>query len=284
MDPLLADAARAVALGEPYRTLWEPLLDPLVPAVESRDPAGFLDAVEAQSRLLGQEGDVGLRDVFDGLQNGLEALRGAVLAGEHTAHAEEVAGSLLRLEGESMVRAGVGYAEGLEERVGSLAQQIESLSPVDVLTGTMKRPQLEKQLALEISRCQRMDLSLGVAALVVDGHANLIRRGGREAADAELRRVGGVLCESLRRYDSIGRLEDAEFVAVLPDVSRSGLASAVERLRRHLEGKDGRPDVVRYLFALLHLDVVDVTPADILDQVRGGAQKVRSGERFVLWL
>jgi diguanylate cyclase (GGDEF)-like protein len=284
MDSVLADAARTVTLAEPYRTLWEPLLDPLVPAVESRDAAGFLAAVEAQSRLLGQAGGVGLRDVFDGLQGGIEALRSAVLSREQTARAEEIAGSLLRLEGESMVRAGVGYAEGLEERVDSLSQQIESLSPVDGLTGTMKPRQLEDQLALEISRCQRMDLSLGVVALVVDGLADLARRGGREAADAELRRVGAVLCESLRRYDSIGRLEDTEFVAVLPDVSRSGLASAVERLRRHLEGKDGRPDVVRYLFALLHLDVVDVTPADILDQVKRGAQKVRSGERFVLWL
>jgi diguanylate cyclase (GGDEF)-like protein len=284
MDSLLADAARAVTLDESYRTLWEPLLDPLVPAVEARDSAGFLAAVEAQSRLLGQAGGVGLRDVFDGLQSGIEALRGAVLSREQTARAEEIAGSLLRLEGESMVRAGVGYAEGLEERVDALSQQIESLSPVDVLTGTMKPVQLESQLVLEINRCQRMDLSLGVAALVVDGHADLVKRDGREAADAELRRVGAVLCESLRRYDSIGRLEDTEFVAVLPDVSRSGLASAVERLRRHLEGKDGRPDVVRYLFALLHLDVVDVTPADILDQVKRGAQKVRSGERFVLWL
>ncbi len=284
MDSLLADAARTVTLDEPYRTLWEPLLDPLVPAVEAREPAGFLAAVEAQSRLLGQAGDVGLRDVFEGLEGGIEALRSAVLSREQTARAEEIAGSLLRLEGESMVRAGVGYAEGLEERVDALSQQIESLSPVDVLTGTMKPVELESQLVLEINRCQRMDLSLGVAALVVDGHADLAKRDGREAADAELRRVGAVLRESLRRYDSIGRLEVNEFIAVLPDVSRSGLASAMERLRRQLEDKDGRPDIVRFLFALLHLDVVDVAPPDILDQLRRGARKVRSGERYVLWL
>jgi diguanylate cyclase (GGDEF)-like protein len=284
MDSLLADAARAVTLDEAYRTLWEPLLDPLVPAVEARDPAGFLAAVEAQSRALGQAGGVGLREVFDGLQGGIEALRRAVLSREQTARAEEIAGSLLRLEGESMVRAGVGYAEGLEERVGALSQQIESLSPIDLLTGTMKPPQLENQLVLEIYRCQRMDLSLGVAAIAEDADAELARRDGREAADAELRRVGTVLRESLRRYDSIGRLEDNEFIAVLPDVSRSGLASAMERLRRHLEDKDWRPDIVRFLFALLHLDVVDVAPADILDQLRRGAKKVRSGERYVLWL
>jgi len=284
MDSLLADAARAVTLDEPYRTLWEPLLDPLVPAVEAAEPAAFLAAVEAQSRLLAQAGDVALRDVFDGLQGGIEALRNAVLSREKTARAEQIAGSLLRLEGESMVRAGVGYAEGLEERVDVLSQQIENLSPVDVLTGTMKPVQLETQLVLEINRCQRMDLSLGVAALVVDGHADLVKRDGREAADAELRRVGAVLCESLRRYDSIGRLEETEFIAVLPDVSRSGLASAMERLRRQLEDKDGRPDIVRFLFALLHLDVVDVAPTDILDQLRRGARKVRSGERYVLWL
>jgi GGDEF domain-containing protein len=284
MDSLLADAARAVALEEPYRALWEPLLDPLVPAVESRDPANFLAAVEAQSRLIGQAGSLGLRDVFDGLQSGIEALRGAVLSQERTARAEEIAGRLRTLESESLMRAGVGYAEGLEERVDTLAQQIETLTPVDPLTGTMKPPQLENQLVLEINRCQRMDLSLGVAALVVDGLADLVKRDGREAADAELSRAGAVLRESLRRYDSIGRLEDNEFIAVLPDVSRSGLASAIERLRRHLEDYDGRPDLVRFLFALLHLDVVDVAPVDILDQLRRGAKKVRSGERYVVWL
>jgi GGDEF domain-containing protein len=284
MDPVLADAARAVTLDEPFRTLWEPLFDPLLPAVEEHDPGGFLAAVEAQSRLYGQAGGLGLREVFDGLQSGIEALRGAVLSQEHTAHTEEIAGSLTLLEGESMMRAGVGYAEGLQDRVGALSQQIETLSPVDGLTGAMKAGHLENQLVLEISRCQRMDLSLGIAALVVDGLADLTARDGREAADAELGRIGGVLCESLRRYDSIGRLEDNEFIAVLPDISRSGLASAVERLRRHLEDGDGRPDVVRFLFALLHLDVVDVAPPDILDQLRRGARKVRAGERYVLWL
>ncbi|HJW74522.1 MAG TPA: diguanylate cyclase [Thermoleophilia bacterium] len=284
MDPLLADAARAVTLDEPYRALWEPLFDPLLPAVESHDPAGFLAAVEAQSRLLGRAGGLGLRDVFDGLQNGIEAMRGAVLSKEHTAHAEDLAGRLLRLEGESMVRAGVGYAEGLEERAGSLALQIERLSPVDPLTGAMKPEHLESQLVLEISRCQRMDLSLGVAALVVDGLTDLTKRDGRDAADRELSRVGSVLGESLRRYDSIGRLQDNEFIAVLPDVSRSGLASAVERLRRHLEDGEGRPDLARFLFALLHLDVVDVAPPDMLDQLRRAAKKVRGGEGSLVWL
>jgi GGDEF domain-containing protein len=284
MDPVLADAARKVTLEEPYRTLWEPLFDPLLPAVEEHDPAGFLAAVEAQSRLYGQAGGLALRDVFVGLQNGIEALRGAVLSQEQTVHTEEIAGDLARLEGESMVRAGVGYAEGLQERVGALSQQIDTLSPIDGLTGTMKPGHLENQLVLEISRCQRMDLSLGIAALVVDGLADLTVRDGHEAADTELGRVGNVLCEGLRRYDSIGRLEDNEFIAVLPDVSRSGLASAMERLRRHLEDGDGRPDLVRFLFALLHLDVVDVAPGDILDQLHRGAQKVRTGERWVLWL
>ncbi len=284
MDPVLAEAARAVTLDEPYRTLWQPLFDPLMPAVEEHDPAGFLAAVEARSRLYGQAGGLDLREVFVGLQSGIEALRGAVLAQEPTARAHEIAGDLSRLEGESIVRAGVGYAEGLQDRVGALAQQIETLSPVDALTGAMKPGHLESQLVLEVGRCQRMDLSLGVAALVVDGLADVAARDGREAADTELGRIGALLCEGVRRYDSVGRLEDHEFVAVLPDVSRSGLASAIERLRRHLESGEGRPDLVRFLFALLHLDVVDVAPADILDQLRRGAQKVQTGERYVLWL
>ena len=71
---------------------------------------------------------------------------------------------------------------------------------------------------------------------------------------------------------------------MLPDVSRSGLASAVERLRRHLEDGEGRPDLARFLFALLHLDVVDVAPPDMLDQLRRAAKKVRGGEGSLVWL
>jgi diguanylate cyclase (GGDEF)-like protein len=284
MEHLLVGAARSLTLPDAQRALWEALVDTLVAAVESGSDALFLDAIEAQSRLTGIEGDRRLIEVFQALQDGLEGLRAAVLAAQPGDEAEAVSGRLRELEGEAIMRAGVGYAEGLEERVDNLTGQIETLSPHDELTGAMKLPQVQNQLVLEISRCQRMDLSLGVAALVIEGLDELSRHNGGHAAEKELSRAGRLLRESLRRYDSIGRLSDNEFIVVLPDVSRSGLASAMERLRRSLETGEERPANVQFLFVLLHLDVVDVGAAEIVASIRRGLTQVRGGERYVVWM
>ena len=134
-----------------------------------------------------------------------------------------------------------GYSAGLEETIGRLRRDAEDASPVDLSTGALKPSEIIEQLSLEVNRCQRMELSLGLLELALE------ERGRRRALASRRARTAGAFCtrsgeclrENLRRYDSIGLTPDGGFLLVLPDISRRGLAGAAERLRRELAASAG---------------------------------------------
>ena len=97
----------------------------------------------------------------------------------------------------------------------------------------MKPQQIADRLSLEVLRCQRMDLSLGVLEMGVEVAVTRAASAGRLSRETQ-REVGECLRESLRRYDSIGLTRGGCFLLVLPHVTRRGLAAAGERLRREI--------------------------------------------------
>jgi GGDEF domain-containing protein len=129
---------------------------------------------------------------------------------------------------------------------------------------------------MEINRCQRMQLPMGVAVVFNRG------TDAGEPSETPALAVGRVLRENLRRYDELGRLETGEFVAVLPDVSRTGLAAAAERLHGQL-AEDPRTTAAPRCMALTHLDCVDVTVGDLLEQVTDALQHARAGDDYICW-
>ena len=73
-----------------------------------------------------------------------------------------------------------------------------------------------------------------------------------------LRRSAGTLAGGLRRYDVLGLAGEAEFVALLPYISRYGVQAVLERLRRALAAECPAAQKIALCFAVAHLDVVDV--------------------------
>ena len=66
----------------------------------------------------------------------------------------------------------------------------------------MKPAQIADRLSLEVLRCQRMDLSLGVVVgVTIDESASGMAACPRDKRDVILQEVGGCLRDSLRRYD-----------------------------------------------------------------------------------
>jgi diguanylate cyclase (GGDEF)-like protein len=280
MQSVLMAAARAVALDPPYDSVFGPLVDDLVDALAGDDPAGFLTTVEGQARLLAAERTLRMADVFAAIQLGMRAFRGA-LAGASPAEAR-VAQRLERLEGEALLRAGIGFAEGLEETVDHLSQAVAALSPNDPLTGLMKAEEIERQLAVELERCKRMEMGVGTFLLAVDPG-----EGGRRARgefDDVLLRSAKLVGGSLRRYDAVGRLAGTEFLAVLPDVSRHGVEAVVERLRRDLASECPPGSRASFYFALAHMDYVDVGPAELVESLWTGMEHARTGAEPVVWV
>jgi len=282
MESMLIAAAQAVSLEPPYDSVFGPLVGDLIDAVVLDDPATFLTAVEGQARLLAGQRRLRMSDIFQGIQLGMEAFRGA-LEGASPEKAQEARERLLRLEGEALLRAGVGYSEGLEETVEHLSQAVAALSPNDPLTGLMKPDEILRLMAVELDRCKRMNVSLGVFALSMEKPKDAGAPAGMRDWDEFLRSVGTLLRESLRRYDAIGHKGETEFLAVLPDVSRRGLQSVIERIRHGLAQECPAAMHVNTRYACIHLDVVDLAPADVLESIDGCLVRAGSAPGQIAW-
>ena len=148
----------------------------------------------------------------------------------------------------------------------------------------MKPDKIIGQLSLEVNRCQRMELSLGLLELALEeAGRDEASSGAREGYRGVLHEVGECLRENLRRYDSIGLTSDGGFLLVLPDISRRGLAGAAERLRRELRASGGISASPSFLFALAHYDYVDVNAGEMLEALDHGMQRARAVHEPLNW-
>ena len=93
---------------------------------------------------------------------------GILLAGLESCdddRAPEAARRLRALERVALTRIASGYSAGLEETISSLRARAADASPFDGASGAVKSGELFARLDLEVNRCQRMNLSLGLLAL-----------------------------------------------------------------------------------------------------------------------
>jgi GGDEF domain-containing protein len=267
-----------VSLDALPRRMWEPAMPYLATAVVDGKTADLLESVESEARAVALDGALGLSDVHDALGTGAAELRQALTESGDPA-AAEACRRLLAIEREALVRAGIGYAAGLQEMVNRLTLERERRSPHESVSGAMKPRPFLQRLQEEVTRCQRMDLSLGVAALALEDAI----RAGAPPPPSRLRAVGGVLRRNLRGYDAVGRSPAGDFLLALPDVSRGGLMSVAERLRRELADEARGVPRARHLFALAHFGYVDLSAGEMIAVLERGVEQVRGGDDYITW-
>jgi len=261
----LHEALESLLRDEWLAPCWAPLAAPLR-KIPDGDEADLTDAVHEVARAAALRGEPHISDILSLLDIGFRRLSDPYAG-------EEMGRRLQGLSATALRCAGLGYAAGLEQRLAELEGIIAEASPIDPNTGVLRPRDLSRHLSLEIDRCQRMQLPMGVAA--VFGASTAAAAGPQSG-------VGRVLRENLRRYDDVGRLESGEFLAVLPDVSRTGLGAAAERLHSRL-ADDPRTAAAPRRMALAHLDCVDVTVGDLLEQVAEALRHARAGGDYICW-
>lgn len=283
MDATSAITPADLGLGEVGRDLWEPALLHLMSMV-SGDASAYLDAFESVARGAGLTQEVRVKELLDAYSEGAACVRDRILAGGD-ADAESAARRLLAVEHVALTRIAAGYSGGLAETIERLRRVAAEASPVDDDTGAIKPGELDERLSLEVERCKRMDLSLGLLELALDdgGDAPAPTVTPDRGAVA-LHEIGGCLRENLRRYDSVGLTQDGAFLLVLPDISRRGLAGAAERLRRELGDCAGRGQPPDFTFALSHYDFVDVNANEMLIGLSRSMQEALSSHRPLAWV
>ncbi len=158
----------------------------------------------------------------------------------------------------------------------------EESSPLDADSGAIKPREFGGRVSLEVERCQRMDLPLGLLELAVDSRETERRAAGRPSR-ADLHQIGDCLRENLRRYDSVGLTDDGAFVLVLPDISRRGLAGAAERLRREIGSCGGHGHPRELTFALAHYDFMDVNAQEMLALLGRSMHHAREAHQPIAW-
>jgi hypothetical protein len=262
--------------------LWEPAL-PHLPQALAEDEAAFLAALESAGRGAGLIRSAPVADLLDACSRGSALVREWLLASGADG-AEASALRVLALERPALTRVAAGYADGLTETIDRLRRIAEESSLFDSDSGAMKPVALGERLSLEVERCQRMDLSLGLLEMSADAGGEA-RQAPMTPQRVDPQRVGACLRENLRRYDSVGRTDAGAFVLVLPDISRRGLAGAAERLRRELGECGGRRGVVahEFRFALAHFDYVDLSAQEMLAVLDRSLDHARQAGQTVAW-
>ena len=283
MDELIFTVYGDLELGEVSRSLWEPAMPHLARFVGDDDQARLLAAVEDVARSAGLSQSVPVAEMLDAFSSGCKALCDGLHA-HGTAEAREACRLLLRLENVALTRIATGYCAGLEETIVRMRRDAADASPLDLSTGAMKPEEMVEQLSLEVNRCQRMELSLGLLELALEeAGRDEASQGPREGYRGVLHEVGECLRESLRRYDSIGLTSDGGFLLVLPDISRRGLAGAAERLRRELAASAGPSAPPRFLFVLAHYDYVDVNAGEMIEALGHSMRRARVVHEPLTW-
>ena len=282
MDELIFTVYGGLELGEVSRSLWEPAIPHLARFVGDGE-APLLAAIEDVARSAGLVQSVPVAVLLDEFTHGSKALCDGLHA-YGTAEARETCRLLLGLENVALTRIATSYSAGLEETILRLRRDAEDASPLDLSTGAMKPDEIIEQLSLEVNRCQRMELSLGLLELALEeAGRDEASSCAREGYRGVLHEVGECLHENLRRYDSIGLTSDGGFLLVLPDISRRGLAGAAERLRRELAASAGPSAPPRFLFALAHYDYVDVNAGEMLEALDNSMRRARVVHEPLTW-
>jgi diguanylate cyclase (GGDEF)-like protein len=106
---------------------------------------------------------------------------------------------------------------------------------VDELTGLLNRWALKRIAMLELPRVKRKMGELAMVMMDLDGLKEVNDTAGHACGDVVLQSVAGVLQETVRAQDSVGRMGGDEFCVLLPETSLTEAMTVAERLRTEVE-------------------------------------------------
>lgn len=132
------------------------------------------------------------------------------------------------------LRTGIRIIE-LEDRLRSTQSRLEHEATHDNLTGLLNRGTVIEALKRELERGHRSGNETSIILADIDHFKQVNDTYGHVAGDCVLQEVSGVLHETIRSCDWLGRYGGEEFLIVLPDTRPEEAAILAERLREKVE-------------------------------------------------
>lgn len=111
-------------------------------------------------------------------------------------------------------------------------RELTRLSATDRLTQVFNRGKLDAVLEEELARATRYRLALSVVLLDIDHFKEVNDAHGHLVGDDVLVRFAGLLKESIRQVDKVGRWGGEEFLLVLPGTDLEQARQVAEKLRQ----------------------------------------------------
>jgi len=116
-------------------------------------------------------------------------------------------------------------------------QSAFSIAYQDPLTGLLTREAMESYLLEEESRIKRTESTFSIALLDLDHFKNINDTYGHPAGDEVLKKIAGLLDETIRPYDQSFRYGGEEFLVLLPEAGITDAVEAMERVRERVESE-----------------------------------------------
>jgi diguanylate cyclase (GGDEF)-like protein len=130
----------------------------------------------------------------------------------------------------------------LTQERDQLAQRLERVSGRDPLTGLPNRRRLDEEVRRQLAFTQRYGAQMAVLMVDLDGMEDINARHGSVAADEFLLATAEALVTELRMTDIVARIDQDEFVVLLPRTDEEAARIVAGKLIRALRSvKRGRP-------------------------------------------
>lgn len=123
-----------------------------------------------------------------------------------------------------------GQSPGQPTGAQMLAQSLSEADGLDPVTGLYTRTTLEQHLGKEVARARRQNTTLSLATVHVEEFSVLARRYGKPAMDAALKELARRLKRASRGSDTAARLNDDDFLLLLPECGVNEVKQVLNRL------------------------------------------------------
>ncbi len=123
----------------------------------------------------------------------------------------------------------------LQNRASALAKSVEDRSVTDELTGLYNERYLENRLSDEFKRAERYSEPLSFISIESSGLDTVERQYGKEAAEAALQEIAGILRSGIRDFDVVVRRNENQFVILLPRTHFTGSLSVATRIWQRVQ-------------------------------------------------
>jgi diguanylate cyclase (GGDEF)-like protein len=171
----------------------------------------------------------------------------------------------------------------LSERLERSTDRLTEISRIDFLTGLINKRGFVETLGREVHRAIRYESKLSLCLMRMD--LDTINPGlHHDDKDRLLKLLAGILSESVRRSDTLGRVDTHMFGLIIPHASASEAQQISERLWESLQGvaHQDAENSVRVALGLVELQAeADETETDLLGRATKELLKAMEAEEHL---